>query len=57
MEGLCNVVSIACGQDHSLALCAAGHVFSWGAKENGQLGIFPPGSSHTPRQGSSLRNI
>lgn len=53
MEGLCNVVSIACGQDHSLALCAAGHVFSWGAK----LGIFPPGSSHKPRQGSSLRDI
>uniref|UniRef100_A0A3P8TEP7 Uncharacterized protein n=1 Tax=Amphiprion percula TaxID=161767 RepID=A0A3P8TEP7_AMPPE len=29
----------SCGQDHSLALCASGHVFSWGAGEDGQLGL------------------
>ncbi|XP_034721634.1 probable E3 ubiquitin-protein ligase HERC6 isoform X2 [Etheostoma cragini] len=41
VEGLGNVVSIACGQDHSLAVCASGQVFSWGAGEDGQRGILP----------------
>uniref|UniRef100_A0A3Q3WJK2 RCC1-like domain-containing protein n=1 Tax=Mola mola TaxID=94237 RepID=A0A3Q3WJK2_MOLML len=36
--GLGAIVSIACGQDHSLAVSASGHVFSWGADEDGQLG-------------------
>uniref|UniRef100_A0A3B5A492 HECT and RLD domain containing E3 ubiquitin protein ligase family member 1 n=1 Tax=Stegastes partitus TaxID=144197 RepID=A0A3B5A492_9TELE len=36
--GLGDVVAMACGQDHSLALCASGHVFSWGEREDGQLG-------------------
>uniref|UniRef100_UPI0037E7E5B3 probable E3 ubiquitin-protein ligase HERC6 n=1 Tax=Semicossyphus pulcher TaxID=241346 RepID=UPI0037E7E5B3 len=36
VEGLCNVVSMACGRDYSLALSASGHMFSWGAKEDGQ---------------------
>ncbi|XP_068565986.1 probable E3 ubiquitin-protein ligase HERC4 [Cebidichthys violaceus] len=41
VEGLGNVVSIACGQDHCLAVCASGQVFSWGAGDNGQRGILP----------------
>uniref|UniRef100_A0A4W6BSM9 Secretion regulating guanine nucleotide exchange factor n=1 Tax=Lates calcarifer TaxID=8187 RepID=A0A4W6BSM9_LATCA len=32
---------MACGQDHCLAVCASGHVFSWGAAEDGQLGMLP----------------
>uniref|UniRef100_A0A672FRB8 Uncharacterized protein n=1 Tax=Salarias fasciatus TaxID=181472 RepID=A0A672FRB8_SALFA len=35
VEGLGNVVAIACGQDHSLAV---GDVFSWGLNSHGQLG-------------------
>ncbi|KAF7662154.1 hypothetical protein LDENG_00243780 [Lucifuga dentata] len=41
VDGLSRVVTMACGQDHSLAVCTAGHVYSWGAAEDGQLGIFP----------------
>uniref|UniRef100_A0A3B4GE48 Uncharacterized protein n=1 Tax=Pundamilia nyererei TaxID=303518 RepID=A0A3B4GE48_9CICH len=33
---------MACGQDHSLAVSASGHVFSWGAGEDGQLGLPTP---------------
>lgn len=55
VEGLAGVVSIACGRDHSLAVCAAGEVLSWGAAEDGQLGTFPPlCSSDRPRQDSTL---
>lgn len=59
VEGLGDVASVACGQDHSLAVCASGHVFSWGSEEDGQLGISPglQCSSYRPRQDPSLRNI
>ncbi|XP_075905855.1 putative E3 ubiquitin-protein ligase HERC6 [Nelusetta ayraudi] len=51
VDGLSAVVSVACGRDHSLAACAAGRLFSWGAAEDGQLGISPPPSGYidTPR--------
>lgn len=32
------VVSIATGQDHSLALTKSGHIYSWGANGSGQIG-------------------
>lgn len=38
IEGLGAVAAVACGQDHSLALCDSGQVFSWGAGGEGQLG-------------------
>ncbi|KAG7480224.1 putative E3 ubiquitin-protein ligase HERC6 [Solea senegalensis] len=41
VEGLGEVLTMACGQDHCLVLCASGKVFSWGAAENGQLGLTP----------------
>lgn len=41
VEMLGDVVMVACGQNHSLALCASGTVISWGANEDGQLGIPP----------------
>ncbi|KAM3615329.1 uncharacterized protein V6R79_000330 [Siganus canaliculatus] len=52
VESLGDVVSIACGQDHSLALSASGHVFSWGEEENGQLGtpLNLPHMGHRPRR-------
>lgn len=60
VDGLCDVVSMACGQDHSLAVCASGHVFSWGAEEDGQLGNVLPNElrdRHRPRRDLSLRSI
>lgn len=38
IAGLGAVAAIACGQEHSLALCDSGQVFSWGAGGDGQLG-------------------
>uniref|UniRef100_A0AAZ3Q5A0 Uncharacterized protein n=1 Tax=Oncorhynchus tshawytscha TaxID=74940 RepID=A0AAZ3Q5A0_ONCTS len=37
--GLGAVVSVSCGQDHSVAVCASGQVFSWGLNSHGQLGL------------------
>jgi len=52
VEGLGDVVAMACGQDHCLALCASGLVFSWGAADDGQLGVcpMPQGITYRPRQ-------
>ncbi|XP_031153119.1 E3 ISG15--protein ligase HERC5-like isoform X1 [Sander lucioperca] len=50
VEGLGDVVSIACGQDHCLAVCASGQVFSWGAGEDGQRGILPRLLCNRPSQ-------
>ena len=36
-----NVVQIACGEVHSLALTASGDVYAWGLGYDGQLGIRP----------------
>ncbi len=53
------VVVIALGQDHSIAVCEQGEVFTWGSNKFGQLGYTLPHSSHnakdnpmqlTPRQ-------
>ena len=37
--GLTNVVAIAAGAQHSVALRSDGTVWTWGANANGQLGI------------------
>ncbi|KAJ5550201.1 hypothetical protein N7461_004899 [Penicillium sp. DV-2018c] len=52
------VVSVALGQDHSLAITEHGEIFSWGSNKFGQLGYGLPRSSNhndvpiqlTPRQ-------
>ncbi|PGH09173.1 hypothetical protein GX51_00927 [Blastomyces parvus] len=52
------VVSLALGQDHSIAVSAEGEVFSWGSNKYGQLGYALPKTNHkddvpiqtTPRQ-------
>ena len=35
-----NVVNIACGEYHSMAVNEWGQVFSWGSNSHGQLGII-----------------
>ncbi|KAK5956749.1 hypothetical protein OHC33_002237 [Knufia fluminis] len=51
------VSSIALGQDHSIAICSSGEVFTWGSNRYGQLGYeLPEVPAHempmqvTPRQ-------
>ncbi|KAJ5168801.1 uncharacterized protein N7482_004395 [Penicillium canariense] len=52
------VVSVALGQDHSLAITEFGEIFSWGSNKYGQLGYSLPRTSNkndvpiqsTPRQ-------
>ncbi|KAF3847807.1 hypothetical protein F7725_020835 [Dissostichus mawsoni] len=46
VEGLGNVVTIACGQDHCLAVCASGKVFSWGRRGRTER----PFTKFTPQQ-------
>ncbi|CAL9683885.1 unnamed protein product [Knipowitschia caucasica] len=38
VQGLGQVETVACGQDHCVAVCS-GRIFSWGAGEDGQLGL------------------
>ncbi len=38
VSGLDNVIAIACGDDHSLALRSDGSVWAWGSNYHGQLG-------------------
>ena len=40
------IVAIALGQDHTLALTAAGHILSWGLNRFSQLGYATEGPSH-----------
>jgi len=39
ISGISNVVSVACGDDHTLALRADGTVWAWGDDSVGQLGV------------------
>jgi alpha-tubulin suppressor-like RCC1 family protein len=43
VPGLSNIVAVAAGANHSLALDAEGRVFAWGANGLGELGIEPAG--------------
>lgn len=42
-------MQVACGQHHTLALTAGGHLYGWGDNRRGQLGQGPP-TQETPRQ-------
>ncbi|KAJ9656049.1 hypothetical protein H2198_005209 [Neophaeococcomyces mojaviensis] len=46
------VVSIALGQDHSIAVCSSGEVFTWGSNKHGQLGYELP---EVPAQDTPLQ--
>jgi alpha-tubulin suppressor-like RCC1 family protein len=41
VSGLKEVVALAAGDEHSLALLKNGEVMAWGANEHGQLGTAP----------------
>lgn len=45
ITGVSNVVSVATGHEHTLALRADGAVFAWGSDEWGQLGVGGPTTS------------
>ena len=35
------IVQVSCGEAHSLALAATGHLHAWGSNSHGQLGLAP----------------
>jgi alpha-tubulin suppressor-like RCC1 family protein len=43
VKGLADVIGVAAGQEHSLALKSDGTVWAWGSQDRGQLGV--PGTS------------
>ena len=45
-----HVVVVALGQDHSVAVCEQGEVFTWGSNRFGQLGYILPQSSSTVKE-------
>lgn len=53
VSGLTNVIAIAAGREHSLALCADGTVWAWGANNAKQLGSISDNAATfktTPQQ-------
>jgi len=52
-----NVVDIAVGQLHSLAVTEDGHVYSWGSNLYGQLGLDTTDTQTTPQRVLDLDNI
>jgi alpha-tubulin suppressor-like RCC1 family protein len=54
---LSNVVQIACGDFHVLALTSSGEVYSWGSGSDGQLGIGTTSNQSTPTLIKSLPKI
>ncbi|GAA5129108.1 hypothetical protein GCM10023212_36650 [Luteolibacter yonseiensis] len=57
VTGLTNVVSIACGSSHSLALKSDGTVWTWGWNSAGQLGDNTLTNRKTPVQVSGLTGV
>ncbi|KAK6640099.1 hypothetical protein RUM43_008376 [Polyplax serrata] len=57
VSGLCNVtvVTLSCGQFHTLALTSQGSVFSWGWGVHGQLGLGTVEDQREPNYLMSLR--
>ncbi len=58
-SGLTGATQVAMGIDHSCAISSSGHVFCWGANENGQLGNGTTANSPVPVPipTSSLSNV
>jgi alpha-tubulin suppressor-like RCC1 family protein len=57
ISGLTNVLSVAAGDNHVLALTSSGAVYSWGANSYGQLGNGTTNQSASPGLISGLNNI
>jgi len=51
VEGLAshNIIQVACGHSHSLALSDAGQIFAWGSNHFYQLGFSEPGVKEVVR--------
>jgi alpha-tubulin suppressor-like RCC1 family protein len=52
-----NVVAIAAGESHSLAITANGKLWAWGSNSSGQLGNGTTTSSSVPVEVSTLTNV
>ena len=57
VSGISNVVAVAAGASHSLALDSSGHVWGWGANNAGQLGDGTQNSYSVPTQNAILSNV
>ena len=57
LSGLTNVVEIAAGAEHSLALKSDGTVWSWGVNTDGQVGDGTNINRDTPVQVSSITGV
>jgi alpha-tubulin suppressor-like RCC1 family protein len=58
VSGLNNVVAIAAGVYHTLAVTANGNIYSWGLNDHGQLGLGTSGGYQTtPQPVSSLSGV
>jgi alpha-tubulin suppressor-like RCC1 family protein len=57
VEGLQDMISVAAGDDHSLALRKDGTVWAWGSNKYGQLGIDSIGNQLKPVQVKGFTNI
>jgi alpha-tubulin suppressor-like RCC1 family protein len=50
-----NVVKVACGDTHTLAVTAEGELFSFGRNQNGQLGLGTTSDAILPQPVESLK--
>ena len=57
VPGLPDVVQVAAGELHSLALDVDGTVWGWGANDLGQLGVAGPADHPTPVRVPGLTNV
>lgn len=58
VTGPANIIAVAAGGDHCLALGSDGKVLAWGKNDRGQLGRgFEGGSSNVPTEVSGLTNV
>eukprot|EP01038_Epipyxis_sp_PR26KG_P010000 gene10000-13455_t len=51
------VISVTCGENHTMVLTAGGNVYSWGDNSNGQLGLSDTTSRLRPELIKSLRSV
>ena len=57
VEGLSDIIAVAAGESHSVALRSDGTVWAWGSNREGQLGDGSTTEQHSPVQVRGLSNI
>lgn len=57
VQNLSNIVAIAAGNDHSLALTEAGTIFAWGDNDHGQIGTTVNRNKYWPIEIPSIKDI